>query len=325
MAKSNPSGSTRASAADFVSGKARVSSQRNGTNSGNAIPLDDDDHTPPKDDDLKDEDYKEPSKSNDAQKTRLKNASRKSKYDEMNKDDITTEVKEIEKKFADCRKKRTEDRKELRKVKEQRTELKEENKQHVLEITRLKAELRDSKQANAKQREVFDEAQVDWLARINETTYLSHPDNIIRDAFHVLLNRCRDWVREWYSDQASKESMPFFENVVARCTSADKSSAKDLLLNKLRIGHSTSIRQMGYAWLARQLISNFIEDPFFTFGQSGQALKTFYSTSRQGKLECFNVRSADSCRKPQEGLCVARRNAKTEARFSRCAASPSAR
>lgn len=125
----------------------------------------------------------------------------------------------------------------------------------------------------------FAAAQEDWIAKIDESNYPALPDNILRDKFVGLLTRCKDWVREWYSNRLSPESEPYFRDIIERCVSDERKSAKELLLNKLSSQDCVLLRAMGFAGLSREMVHLFFRSAFFAGGRSRDAFENFYHSN----------------------------------------------
>lgn len=285
-------------------------SQASSTNrqigSDNTIQLSSDEEAEtPNKDDLNDADYEQFPQRHKLTAPRSKNSQRRPRCDNMNREAVIGKLHYTLDELAVVKKKRADDRKERDSEKKQRIKLQKENKQLLQQIANLNDHRRELRRINIEQQNNFDDvleergaqlaqAQEDWLAKIKESTYPSLPDNVVRDQFHGLLSRCKDWVRQWYRDQPTTDAILFLEKVVARCASDQREHAKGALLSRLASGNTILLRALGFAWLAREMVQVFFESPFFACGSSRRNLEElYYKLSKQSKLQPLDYCIAD--------------------------------
>lgn len=241
-------------------------------------------------DDLDDADYEQ-----NTRQTRLRTNQSKSKYDKMNKQALINSLTTKDNEVTKLKKKKAEANHDMQKEKKSRIQAQHEMKQLRQESADLRAEIRKSQEEKDELRNIFKaevevieerfaKAEKDWTAKISNSIYPSLPDNILRERFQELWSHCKDWVKSWYQAQITVKSMTFFETAISECASRQRSSAKDVMHDKLKGKLPIMIRMLGLAWLSRTMINHFLQSPFFAFGGQNQgALERFYERSKEGE------------------------------------------
>lgn len=255
--------------------------------------------------------------SEESAQTQPTKSRKKSTYDKMSQTVLVNSVIRRDNELADAKKKKADAIKEAQKDKTQRVELQKEIRQlhqgtkdlnaKVQKLRKDKVELQsafDAELENVTQQ--YDNATRDWRAKIDETIYPSLPDNEVRDKFQQLWNDCQSWVKTWYQDHTSEESMGFFNRAIDGCASRERVSAEEVLLGRLTSESTALLKALGLAWVSRVVTGVLLESPFFAFGQDQEALERFYERSKQGEWSSSPVFMTNHGRQSQEGIRLAR-------------------
>lgn len=68
----------------------------------------------------------------------------------------------------------------------------------------LKQENQNLKEQLKEERNRYSRAERSMLERVNKSTYHELPDNVMRDQFQELTNRCNEWTKTWNAENLSR-------------------------------------------------------------------------------------------------------------------------
>lgn len=283
--------------------KARPSKSATDVKKKDIVDMTNDEGEPLDKEDSSDTDYEEHTQRSKSVTARSKLQRRRSDLENWSKEALITKYILLQDDRAEVKKKRAEDRKDRDAEKKQRVQLQKDIRRLTDDMEKLRKECRELRLRNfekedmfraalEEKKEQFAEAQEDWIAKIDESTYPALPDNILRDQFQGLLVRCKDWVRQWCMDQTSPESLLFFCKIITQCASNQRISAERIMLNKMASKDMTMLRAAGFAWLAREMMQNFFESPFLASENARHSLQRFYD-GRKGEFCRLYSDSAD--------------------------------
>jgi len=199
---------------------------------------------------------------------------------EQEKKDVKSALKETRTKRADERKIGA-DEKALRiQLQRQKKELREEIRQLQQNLAQQKANFDAS---SHQQKTEFARAQQDWIAKIDMQKYPCLPDNILRNKFQELYNKCRDWARQYLEEDFMDGARGQFRLVMAQCCNPKDPLLLPYATRKFKSRKDMAIRVMGPARLSRLVNKYFFASPFSLFqNKERSVLELLYEVYESG-------------------------------------------